>query len=101
MGHYPFTLFNGITLFILVLTVSVVWLHFRQPPASNWPLVCYGVIVAYTLGFSGGLNPYCVAAGACCALAIRMRLLTPWMRWLEWLPLGYIAWRSLGLLLMW
>jgi len=62
MGHYPFTLFNGITLFVPILTFLVVWQRFRGRPGSNWPLVCYAVMVGYTIGFSGGLSPYWVAA---------------------------------------
>ena len=101
MGHYPFTLFNGITLLILVLTALVVWQRFRGQPASNWPLVCYGAIAGYTAGFSGGLNAYWVAGGAACALAIRFGLYPSRVRLVELLPLGYVAWRSVALILMW
>jgi hypothetical protein len=101
MGHYPFTLFNGITLFVPIFTFLVVWQRFRGQPGSNWPLVCYAVMVGYTIGFSGGLSPYWVAAGVLCALAIRFGFYPARVRVAELLPLGYVAWRSVGLLLMW
>src|ERR1035438_4294945 len=54
MGHYPFTLFNGITALVLALTLMLVWRRFRGSLAANWPLVCYALIAGYTIGFSGG-----------------------------------------------
>ena len=101
MGHYPFTVFNGITLLVVALTIAVVWLRFRGWPASGWPLACYAVIVGYTIGFSGGLNRYWVAGGAACALAIRFGIFPTLARLVELLPLGYVAWRSVALLFMW
>ena len=101
MGHYPFTLFNGLTLLILLLAAAVVWLRFRGPAASNWPLVCYGVMGAYTAGFSGGLNPYWVAAGAVCAVFLRFARGVGWLQFVELVPLGYVAGRAFGLLMMW
>jgi hypothetical protein len=101
MGHYPFTLFNAITAFVLALTVMLMWRRVRGAPAANWPLVCYAVMVAYTICFSGGLNPYWVAAGVACGLAIRLGFHPSRLRWAEAIPLGYVAWRCLALLLMW
>ena len=101
MGHYPFTPFNAITLFILALTLLLVWRRFRGTMTANWPLVCYAAIAGYMIGFSGGLNPYWVAAGAASAVAIRLGFCAGQVRWLETIPLAYVAWRCLGLLLMW
>ncbi len=101
MGHYPFTLFNGITLLVLALTLALAWRRWRGSPASNWPLAGYALIAGYTLGFSGGLNPYWVTAGVACALAIRLGFFPRRVRWVEAIPLGYVAWRCVGLLLMW
>jgi len=101
MGHYPFTLFNGITALILVLTLLLVWRRFRGAVRVNWPLIYYAAVVGYTIGFGGGLNGYWVAAGVACALAIRLGNLPQWVRWLELAPLAYIVWRSTGLILMW
>jgi hypothetical protein len=101
MGHYPFTLFNGATVLVLWLTVLLVWRRFRGALAANWPLVCYAVMVGYTIGFSGGLNRYWVAAGVACAVAIRLGFRPRQMRWVEAIPLAYVAWRCVGLLSMW
>jgi hypothetical protein len=101
MGHFPFTLFNGITALVLALALLLAWRRFRGALAVNWPLVCYAVIGGYTISFSGGLNPYWVAAGLACAVAIRLGFHPRVVRWVEAIPLGYVAWRCVGLLLMW
>lgn len=101
MGSYPFTAFNAITLLILALTLLLLWRRVRGTLTANWPLVCYALIAGYTAGFSGGLNPYWVAAGAACAVAIRLGVYPLQIRWVEAIPLGYMVWRCVGLLLMW
>lgn len=101
MGHYPFTFFNGITALVLVLTLVLAWRRWRGALAANWPLAAYAAIAAYTLGFSGGLNPYWVAAGVICAGAIRLGFYPRQVRWVEAVALGYVAWRCVGLLFMW
>jgi len=101
MGHYPFTLFNAITLLVLLLTLFLAWTRLRGLYSSNWPLVYYAAVVAYTVGFSGGLNRYWVAAGVACGLAIRCGFYPSRIFLLELVSLAYIAWRSVGLILMW
>jgi|SRR5450755_675924 len=100
MGHYPFTLFNAITVLVLVLALAVAWGRFRAAEAANWPLACYAAIAAYTVGFSGGLNPYWVAAGAACGVAIRFGFQAKRVRWVEAIALGYMAIRCVRLLWM-
>jgi len=101
MGHYPFTLFNGITVCVLALTLLLLWRRFRGALNGNWPLVCYAVIAGYTIGFSGGLNPYWVGAAAACAVAIRWGLYQRYVRWVEAIALVYVAGRCVGLVMMW
>ena len=101
MGHYPYTLFNGITLLVLALTLLLLWQRFRRSLAANWPLACYAVIAAYTFGFSGGLSPYWVAAALACAVAIRLGFYPRRVRWIEAIALACIAWRCVALLSMW
>jgi hypothetical protein len=101
MGHYPFTLFNGITVFVLALALLLVWRRFRGALEANWPLVCYAAIAGYMIGFSSGLNPYWVGAGVACAVAIRLGFYPRQVRWVEAIALGYVAWRCVGLVLMW
>ncbi|MGO4879542.1 MAG: hypothetical protein ACLP59_01815 [Bryobacteraceae bacterium] len=101
MGHYPYTPFNGLTLLVLVLSMLVVWWRFQRPLSSNWPLIFYAAIAGHTVAFSYGLNPYWVAAGVACALAIRAGIYAAWVRWVELVPIGYVVWRSVALMLMW
>jgi hypothetical protein len=101
MGHYPFTLFNGATVLVLAMAVAIAWRRWRGSLAANWPLACYALIAGYTFGFSGGLNPYWVAAGAACAVAVRLGFYPRQARLVEAIPLAYVAWRCVGLLLMW
>lgn len=101
MGHYPFTPFNLITAFVLLLAVAVVVQRFRRSQAATWPLFCYAAFLAYAIGFSGGLNPYGVLAGALCAVGLRLNFYPRILRWPELAALGYVFCRSLGLLLMW
>ena len=101
MGHYPFTLFNALTLLVLALALIIEWRRRRGPLTANWPLAGYAAIAGYTIAFSRGLNPYWVAAGAACAVAIRLGFYPRQLRWVEAVALAYVAWRSIGLLLMW
>jgi hypothetical protein len=101
MGHYPFTFFNGVTVSVLALTLSLLWWRFRRPLNSNWPLAVYAAIVGYTIGFSGGLNPYWVAAAAVCALAIRFGPHPSVVKRVELLPIGYMMCRCVGLIMRW
>jgi len=99
--HYPFTLFNCITGAILIATVLMPWRRFAGNLRANWPLGYYAVIGGYSGGFSGSLNPFWVAAGAACAVAIRFGVYPERLRFAELLPLGYVAWRCVALLMMW
>jgi hypothetical protein len=100
MEYFRFTLFNSITLFVLGLTLVLVWRRFAGKPV-NWPFAYYAAVVGYTIAFSYGLNPYWVVFGVICALAIRFGFQPGRVRLLELLPLGYVTWRCIGLVLMW
>jgi hypothetical protein len=100
VGHYPFTLFNGITVLVLVVAILILWVHLRDAFAANWPLVGYAVILGYAIGFPGGLNLFWVAAGVVCGLAIRLGFYAPYMRYPEGVVLGYVICRCVGLVLM-
>jgi hypothetical protein len=102
MGHYPFTPFNCITAVVLALALLLVWRRFSGPaPTANWPLVYWVIVAVYTIGLPGGLNPYWVGTGVLCAIAIRFGFYAKLVRWVELVALGYVAWRSVGLLMMW
>jgi len=101
MENLRFTLFNAITVFMMALTGLVVWRRFAGKLSSNWPLGYDAVLVGYTIGFSGGLNPYWVAAAVACGLLIRFGFYPDRVRLAELIPLAYVMWRCVGLVLMW
>jgi len=84
-----------------VLALAIAWQLLRGRPGANWPLAGYAAIAGYTIAFAGGLNPYWVAAGAVCALAVRFAFYPRQVRWAEMAVMAYVVWRSVGLLLMW
>jgi hypothetical protein len=100
MEYFRFTPFNCITLFVLALTILLAWRRLAGKP-KNWPLAYYAVVAGYTMAFPGGLNPYWVAFGVACTLAIRFGFQPGRVRLVELAPLGYMAWRCVGLVLMW
>jgi hypothetical protein len=101
MENFRFTLFNGITLVVMALTIVLAWRRFAGTLAANWPLAYYTAVVGYTIAFSGGLNPYWVAAGVACGMAVRFGPYPARVRLVELVPLGYVTWRCVGLVLMW
>jgi hypothetical protein len=101
MQYFRFTLFNDVTLLILAFAILIAWCRFAVSLASNWPLACYAAIIGHTVAFSGGLNPYWIAAGVACAIAIRFGFHPRRVRYVELVPLAYIAWRAVGLVLLW
>ena len=101
MEYFRFTLFNSITLFVLVLTALSVVRRLSGDGRANWPLVYWAIAWGYTLGFSRGLDPAWVCAGTACALGVRWWRRLGWLRWGELVTLGYVAWRCVGLILLW
>ncbi len=101
MQDFRFTLFNNITLLVLALTVYVAIWRFRGNLLSNWPLVYYAIVIAYTVAFTGGLHPAWVAAGSVSAVFLRVTMFPTFARVAELAALVYIAWRSIGLILLW
>ncbi len=101
MEYFRFTLFNSITLFLLAMTLLTGVLRLAGRTRGNWALAYWAIALGYTFGFSRGLHPAWVGAGAACAIAIRLGLRPNVLRWAEAAALAYIAWRSAGLILLW
>ena len=101
MENFRFTLFNSITLFLLALTTVTAIRRFRPDSGGNWPLVYWAIALAYTFGFSYGLHPAWVGPGTLCAILIRFGVWPSLLRWVELAALAYVAWRSVGLILLW
>ena len=101
MENFRFTLFNSITLLVLALTLLTAIRCFGAAPRSNWPPAYWAIALAYTFGFSRGLHPAWVGTGALCAILIRFGAWPSLVRWAELVALAYVAWRSVGLILLW
>ena len=103
--YFRFTLFNSITLFIMALTVFMIWARFRFRVESTWFLLFYVVILGYFRGFPGSLNVYWVLLGTACGFLLRFEFLghgfVAGIRGVELIFFGYLLWRCLGLLLLW
>lgn len=101
MEWFRFTLFNSITLFVMVLTAAAAVRRFAWDLHSNWGLVYWAVALGYTFGFPRGLSVPLVICGTLCASAIRW---SPWgaaVRWVELAVLALVMWRCLELLMGW
>ncbi len=102
---FRLTLFNGITLFVLALTLAAIFARFRLRLTSNWFLVYYAVVLGYAKGFEGSFSLLWVVAGIVLAALLRLGALkqTPLLavRALELAILGYFLSRCVALLLMW
>ena len=85
----------------MALTLFTAARLFRTGARGNWPLAYWGAALAYTFGFSRGLNAWWVGAGVLCALAVRCGPYPRAVRWAELAALGYVLWRALGLILLW
>lgn len=101
MENFRFTLFNGITLFIIAATVGVAALRAAGRAGSKWPLAFYPVLLAYAIGFPYSVNPWVAGAGLLLTLMVRFGVLARPARLAEFAVLAYVLWRGLSLLMMW
>ena len=102
---FKFTLFNEVTLFVVVLTLWTVYSAFRFPLAHRRFALYYFVILGFWLGFDGSLNTWWILAGIAGAVIRRSGAAHGTVRnaarLLELAFFGYVLWRSVGLLLLW
>ena len=54
--YFPITLFNVVTLFLLLATIVMAYKRFTLPGESNWPLVYYAILIAYWRSFTYSLD---------------------------------------------
>ncbi|HWB95489.1 MAG TPA: hypothetical protein VG672_02270 [Bryobacteraceae bacterium] len=101
MESFRFTLFNDLTLLLMAVTISMAVLRLRRRTGSRWPLGYYAVLLGYTFGFQGGLNPYAVVVTAAAGLLPQFHLDHKAARGVELAGFAYILWRALGLILLW
>jgi len=54
--YFPITVFNVVTLFLLLATIAMAYKRFTLPGESNWPLVYYAILIAYWRSFTYSLD---------------------------------------------
>ncbi len=101
MEYFRWTLFNGLTLFIMALTLGMALLRTRLRSRATWPLLYYLIILLFAVAFRYSLNLYWVAAGFAIALLVRFAPRPQAARVAEYSVLAYVFGRCFGLLMMW
>jgi hypothetical protein len=90
------------TALLLLATLALIAFRYFKPLDNNWPLVYYLLLVLYSKGFAGSLQPGWVYAAAVTALFLRFEFMGGWItrffRLVELVILGYVLWRSFGLI---
>jgi|SRR5579859_3693894 len=103
--YFPITLFNIVTLLLMAATVFIAVKRFTLRVDSNWPLVYYGVLIAYWRGNSYTLDNYWVLAGLLCGLLLRFEFLggavEKLIRGVELAVFAYVIFRCVKLILLW
>lgn len=102
--YFQFTLFNAITLLILLATLWTAYARLRARPDSIWFLAYYALVAVYWYAFEGALGTYWMIFGLAVALVLRFEftggMALKLVRTAEYVFLGYVAWRAIALLLM-
>ena len=101
----PLTPFNVINFAILAMTALMAWVRYARPITSNGPLIYWAAVITHLRFFEGGFNPWWIGAGAACALFVRFEFMSHGFARVflagEAIALGYVVWRTLGLILLW
>jgi len=103
--YFQITLFNIVTLFLMMATLLVALKRFSGCIDSNLPLTYYGLLLAYWHGNAYTLDNYWVLGGLMCGLLLRFEFLggavEKLIRVLEQLVFVYVAVRCVKLILQW
>jgi hypothetical protein len=103
--YFRFTLFNSITLFIMAMTIGMIFARFRLKLENSWLLLYYLVVAAFWLVFEGSLAAPWVIGGMACGVLLRFEFMggpvLNGVRVLEMTFFGYTLWRCTALLLLW
>ena len=101
----PLTPFNVINFGVLLMTVGFGLLRYSRPTDSNLPILYWIGIIAHMRLFAGGYDYRWVLAGTAVTAFIRFefmnKALTRLLLLMEAIPLGYVVWRTTGLILLW
>jgi hypothetical protein len=103
--YFQITLFNIVTLLLMAATLLVAAKRLSSAVDSNWPMVYYGVLMAYWRGYAYTLDNYWVLGGLLCGLLLRFEFLggaaEKLIRALEVIVFAYVALRCVKLILRW
>jgi len=103
--YFQITLFNVVTLFLMAATLLVAAKRLSSAVDSNWPIVYYGVLLAYWRSYAYTLDNYWVMGGLLCGLLLRFEFLggavEKLIRALELLVFVYVTWCCIRLILRW
>ncbi len=103
--YFRFTLFNGVTLFVIALTATMVLVRFRFAMDATWPLVYYALLFGYAEAFEGSLSCYWILAGLAFGLLLRFEFMGSAVTKIvlagELIVFGYVIIRGLQLLFLW
>jgi hypothetical protein len=101
----PATPFNVINAVILIFTIWVIFARYSHAFGRNLPLLYWAAVIAHTKFFGGGYDVRWVLGGTVCCLLLRFEFMNERLVRLvqagEYLALGYVVWRTIGLLLRW
>jgi hypothetical protein len=94
---FRFTLFNSVTLFVMLLTIGMIYARFRFHLEATWPLLYYIAPIYYGLAFRDTLDARWVLGGVVCAVLLRFEFMGGFIlkgvRTLEMIFFGYVLWR--------
>ncbi len=92
------TVTNVTTAVLAGLTGWMIVARHRTASESNWPLVYYAAVVAFSARFPDRLDPSWVYGGLVCALLLRFEFMAgifeKAVRLLDYLALGYILYAT-------
>jgi hypothetical protein len=103
--YFQITFFNVVTVCLMAATLLMAVKRFTIRLDSNWPLIYYGLLVAYWYGYTYTLDDYWMAGGLLCGLLLRFEFLggaieKP-IRALELGVFTYVVGRCVTLILQW
>lgn len=98
--HILQTDFGILTILVIVITLWFAFIRSNLSSESNWPLIYWTGMVAYSLYSADLIHPYIMFGGTFLALMIRFEFLTQkiirFLYVLEWFFFGYIIIRGIN-----
>jgi hypothetical protein len=101
----PLTPFNIINFLVLALTAWVGMVRYTRGPEANLPLLYWISLIGHMRVFEGGFDDRWILAGTalCCLIRFEFmkRQIVIFVQLLESAVMGYVVWRTVGLILLW